>query len=314
MCFKITSEKRNNIDFLILKNNSNDEFVEIIPDYGATVNRFFVSFNGKLHNILCNDQDQEISANPGFKGRLLFPFNDMIPDATYIFNNKKHILDPAFENNPIAMHGFVHNKKFTLLSQQCTKESSKITLQIHITKDLATGYPFDIYYTVTYTLFEHAFRVDFNIKNNGSENAPISPGWHPYFSLNGDIDSAILKMNSEKYVEIDKELLPTRKLITCTDSQFDFNRGKEISSMDLDIALTVPSNGITHLSQNNRCLIFEQDPSIFKYVQLYVPEDRKSIAIEPVCGATNSFNFHELGVIALKPQETIDTFAMVRID
>ena len=78
------------------------KFVEIIPENGATVNKLFVSFNGNLHNILCNDKDEEILANPCFRGRLLFPFNDMIPNATYVYDNKEHTLDPAFETNTIG--------------------------------------------------------------------------------------------------------------------------------------------------------------------------------------------------------------------
>lgn len=314
MSFVVDSEFRNDIEFVIIKNKSNQEFVEIIPQIGATVNKIQLSFNCELVNVLYNDSDKELLNNPAFRGRLLFPFNDMIPNAKYTFNGKEYTLDPAFEYNTIGMHGFIHNKKFDIVNKEVTKDYASISVQYRVDDKDSKGYPFNLIYTVVYTLYKHKFNIDMLIENNGIDTAPLSPGWHPYFQFKGNIDYANLKMDSDKYVEVDKDLIPTKKMVNCDGTIYDFKNGKDISDLEIDIALSVPKDGIIRFSQDGKILIIEQDPDFFKYVQLYIPRDRDSIAIEPVCGATNSFNFHELGVVSLEDSKKIKSSISVKAD
>ncbi len=314
MGFAVDLEFRNDIEFVILRNENNQEYVEIIPQIGATVNKIQLSFNNELINILYNDSDKELLNNPAFRGRLLFPFNDMIPNAKYTFNGKEYTLDPTFEFNTVGMHGFAHNKKFDIVNKEVTKDYASVNVRYKIDDKDANGYPFNLTLIIVYTLYKHKFSIDILIENNGIDMAPISPGWHPYFRFGGNIDNANLKMNSDTYVEVDKDLIPTRNHVKCEGTIYDFKNGKEISDLEIDTALSVPKDGTIRLSQNGKMLIIEQDPNFFKYVQLYIPRDRDSIAIEPVCGATNSFNFHELGVVSLKRNKKVKSTISVSAD
>ena len=45
MSFKIEKESRNDINFIKLINTRTDEFIEIIPDLGGTINKIFFLLN-----------------------------------------------------------------------------------------------------------------------------------------------------------------------------------------------------------------------------------------------------------------------------
>lgn len=323
MSFAIYPDSRNGIDFLILKNESNNEFIEIIPDLGATVNKLCLQINGKVRNILFCDDDNEILDNPLFRGRILFPFNDAIPAGIYQLNNKTYKLDVNIkrdestfhdiEADNLAIHGFIYNKKPETVLKECDREQCSVSFQFAIGKEQVTGYPFDIILTIKYILLEHELKLKFEAQNSGEVAAPLSFGWHPYFTFDNSIKNVVLKTASEKYVETDETHISTRRILDCKDSKFDFRNGKNISSLNIDNALTVPSDGYTYLFKDGQKITLHQDTKTFKYVQLYVPDDNKSIAVEPVTAATNSFNFHELGLRVLEPGEKIDTFASVRV-
>jgi len=312
MGFEIFSEKRNSVNFLILKNKSNGEYVEVIPDYGATVNKICLFLKDSIKNILYNDADGEISDNPLFRGRILFPFNDAIPGGIYKFDNKTYNFDINMKKENIALHGFIYKQSPKSISKMHNQHQCSVSF-VFDSKNQTPGYPFEISLKVTYILKEHELKVEFTILNTGKVNAPFSLGWHPYFTFDNSIDNTILILKSEKFIEVDKNLIPTRRVINCKNSQFDFHEGKNISNLDLDVGLTVSPDGYMYLSKNDMTIVLHQDVNFFKFVQLFIPDDNKSIAIEPISAGTNSFNFHELGVTVLKPKETKETFASVSV-
>ncbi len=314
MSFKILKEIRNGIDFLILKNESNGEYAEIIPDKGATVNKLYLLFNDSVSNILYCDSDDEILDNPLFRGRILFPFNDAIPDGAYTYNEIPYTVDINEPNENLAIHGYVYNKKFDIISEECAEDACSVTLQYALTREQMKGYPFDVTLAVTYVLKAREFDVRFEIINSGSQTAPLTFGWHPYFTFDGSIDQAILKMDATHYLETDDIHIPTRRVLECKGSSFDFSDGKDITTLVIDNAVTAPSDGFIYLTKGNRKITLFQDTKFFKYVQIFSPDDSTAIAIEPVTAGANAFNCPELGLITLEPNERIDTFASVRVE
>jgi aldose 1-epimerase len=213
----------------------------------------------------------------------------------------------------IAIHGMVYNRKFNLTEEESDDTHCSAQLVIKIKPDTFEGYPFAVELSLTYTLREHSFRIDFHLKNTGNTTAPFSLGWHPYFTFAQSLRDVFLKMESEKHVEVDEKLIPTRRLPPCKNSPFDFSAGKEIGAVNLDNGFTVPSDGTTTLYNKKSTLVIHQGTDLFKYIQLYIPVDHKSIAIEPITAPTNSFNFHELGLRILHPGEEVKSFVTVRV-
>ncbi len=314
MSFTIFTERRDDLAFLIMKNESTGEYAEIIPDLGATVHTLHLVSGDTVRSILFSDSHDEIGTNPLFRGRILFPFNDAIPHGEYTFNNTRHNLDLNAPNENLTMHGYVYDKQFRNICQECTRDSCSVSLQYTLTSDQMRGYPFNLTLTVTYILKNQEFNVRFEIINPGTEAAPLSFGWHPYFTFDGSIEGAILKMDSSHYLETDSLHIPTGRLLECNDSPFDFSKGVDITSLVIDNAVTAPSDGTVYLSKDDRTITLLQDTNFFKYVQIFSPNDGTSIALEPVSAGANCFNRPELGLITLEPDERIDTFASVRVD
>lgn len=314
MSFEIKTINRDNIEFIQLINNKNNELVEIIPSIGGAVNRIKLDLGDGAKDILRYDSDKELKedlvANAWFRGRILFPFNDMIPDGKYKFNGKEHQLYINIKDENFALHGFQYTKNSITISTDSDDLKATVILT-YLTDGTDEGYPFKTNLQITYTLSVEGLKLNFKITNESDEDIPLALGWHPYYKLSGKSNNWILKMSSESLVEVDKDLVPTGNKLPCKGSQYDFSNGKAIEDSEIDLALSVPADGKFELTDGTRTLRVQQDPKYFKYIQMYTPDDRESIAIEPVTAATNSFNFHNLGLITLKPNEKIDTFVSV---
>lgn len=314
MSFEIKIEERIGIKFIQLINKNTNEFIEVIPSIGGAVNRIKFDIGGGVKDILRYDSDEELKedlvANAWFRGRVLFPFNDMIPDGKYSFNGKDYQLYVNIKDENFAIHGFQYTKDTDDVVTQCDESSAKLILKYQ-TDGSDEGYPFFTELEIIYTLSNDGLRIDFKISNNSEDILPLALGWHPYYKLEGKSDEWVLKMDSKSIVEVDENLVPTGNTPSSSGTDFDFTEGKAINSREIDLALTVPENGIFELSDGKQVLKVEQDPKCFKYIQMYTPEDRESIAIEPVTAATNSFNFHNLGLISLVPKEQISTYVIV---
>ncbi len=307
--FAIQREKRKGITFLTLKNLTTKESVEVIPEHGGTVNKIFFLMNDGIENILFSDKDNEIKKNPLFRGRILFPFNDIIPGGKYNFNGREYGLKINDPKTNTAIHGFLYREKMEIVSEEIGEDSCSLLLRREFGQ--VRGYPFPITLALKYTLKDSSIRLDFFIANSGSTPLPLALGWHPYFTFNNFPDDVVLKSDSEGYVEVDEDLLPTGKILSCRNTKFDFRNGKSLANFNIDNALKVPENGITVISQGKNRISIEQDTKIFKFIQLYIPDDHGAIAVEPISAATNSFNNSLPGLITLLPGEEVKTFAVI---
>jgi len=313
MSFNIYTETRENINFLILKNNKTSEYVEIIPDLGGTVHKVCLDFGEGVKNILFSDIDSEIIKCKLHKGRILFPFNDLIPGGKYTFNNKEYQFDTSKRTDGNAKHGFIKFEKLKLINKEINSTNCSVKLCINITNGQFQGYPFDIFFSINYILYSNQLKLEFEIENKGKITAPIALGWHPYFTFDNSLINVFLKCNSKYYYEIDKNWLPIGKILECKNTQFDFSNGSKIKDIDIDNAFFVPDDGKVYLNRDNNSIEYYQDPKVFKFIQFFIPPDHNSIAIEPITAAANAFNKEELGLIKINPGEIINTYAEVEV-
>ncbi|MBF0433383.1 MAG: hypothetical protein HQK83_19050 [Fibrobacteria bacterium] len=106
---------------------------------------------------------------------------------------------------------------------------------------------------------------------------------------------------------MDEELLPTGNMKLVKDSPYDLSEGTVIGAKEIDIAYLAHKNGIYFLQFNRQIIKLEYDPDFFKYLQVFIPPDRMSLAVEPVSAATNAFNIPHLGRREIAPGEKIKT-------
>lgn len=263
-------------------------------------------------DILAGPADSEIAFDPWFRGRVLCPFNDRIPKGVYTWQGKEYRLPNNSREDESAIHGLVYNRAFQRPAGDCEPYDHQadppsevhLCLQTHISEGEVAGYPFDLAISLRYTLTRFTFSFEIAVRNTGSSAAPLSFGWHPYFTLGARIDSLVLQMDSEGYVPVDDSLNPTGKIESVTGTEVDFRRPRRIGSQTVDLALTAPSDGTVRLSSQDHSLTMELLGQTFAFVQLFSHPARRAIAIEPITAGTNAFNIPGLGLQILEPGAT----------
>lgn len=285
----------------------------ILPELGGTVYQIHLGSNPTP--ILETDTPEELELNPKFRGRILFPFNDRIPNATYSFAGKDYKLPVNCPEDGSAIHGLIYNRPMSVVFYDENMEQSRLILATAFNKDEFTGYPFALTLEMEYILEPNQFVIRFRISNDGNTPAPLALGWHPYFNLGDEfINDHYLNLSANTYVAVDNNLLPTGETPSVHDSILDFNQPQKIDNVELDLALIHTGKAIADLTFESKQLTVSQDPKFFPYFQLYIPENRASIAIEPVSGATDSFNRPNLGLQILPPGTEIKTWMKVQLE
>ena len=119
---------------------------------------------------------------------------------------------------------------------------------------------------------------------------PIGWGWHPYFKLEDQlVDDLNLKLSKVNQINCDARMIPlgTEQLYT------DFSTSKTIHSTQLDTcfrSIEEQNKVLVSLESQDHQLSIWQNAKHYPFVQIYTPDDRKSIAIEPMTCGVNAFN------------------------
>jgi len=235
-----------------------------------------------------NDTEEELQNNPLFRGRFLFPFNDRIPEGKYTFNGKDFQLPINCNEDNSAIHGFMYNKKVSILKHTETEA----VFYWRTGKDKIQGYPFDISLKTKIKLHNGGVKISFTVKNEDIIPAPYALGWHSYFKTD---PSSILTADYPFYYDIDDNYLPAGKRIPTKGSKFDFSNGAGFSEKSLDHTFGVSLDNKSVLKNENDSIQIKQ--TNFAYTQLFIPPDKKSIAIEPISSKPNSFNSDEVSIL-----------------
>lgn len=291
---------------------STGETAFVLPELGGSV--YSITLGKSLTQILDLDQADELSTNPKFRGRLLFPFNDRIPNAEYTFAAKHYKLPVNCPEDGSAIHGLIYNRTMDVIREEQSADSARLVLATAFGAHEFQGYPFALTFEVEYLLQPGTLTLKFRISNDGENEAPIALGWHPYFQLGtASVDEHELCLPAKGYVEVDEALLPTGNIPSCDGSDLDFAQFKPIGKLELDHAFEHSGSAEAFFRLGSKQLKMSQDPEFFPYFQLYIPETRRSLALEPVSGATDSFNRPALGLKTLVSGAEIRTWCKIEL-
>ncbi|MDB5198998.1 MAG: Aldose 1-epimerase [Chitinophagaceae bacterium] len=303
--FSIDTKTENGFDKIILKDESNGTFAEIIPSCSAILHAFTIIHDGELNVIESYENAEDFKKNvtsKGFLGTKLSPFVCRINKGKYRFEGKEFTIEKYYDRNN-ALHGMLYDQPFKVFGHQSNENSAAVSM-IHEYRATDPGYPFNYDCIVTYELEKHnRLNVFTQVVNKDSGSIPVQDGWHPYFKLDAKIDDLKLQFRSFEMVEFNEELIPTGKLI----SYKEFDTLKELGNTFLDNCFTLNfSEGqpICLLQDTGKKIEIEihADES-YPYLQFYTPPHRNSIAIENISGAPDAFN-NGMGLKTLSPGES----------
>ncbi|MBD8591612.1 galactose mutarotase [Peribacillus simplex] len=213
-----------------IMNNQNIKVTCI--DYGCTITRIDVpDKEGNIENIVLGFDSAEdyLHHSPYFgavigrvAGRVNPPSVDM-EGFTYLL---------AENEGRTHLHGGpegFHNVIWKSSTSESVDEAS-VTFT-YMSADGEAGYPGNLEVSVVYTLTENN---DLIITYHGisDKNTLLNLTNHTYFNLSGNLKEDILQheltMKSDKFLELDRSLLPTGNLIDVEHTPFDFRAGKRI--------------------------------------------------------------------------------------
>lgn len=263
--------------------------------------------------VLAADTPGEMAANPWFRGRILFPFNDRIPGGRYRFEGRDYRLAVNDPDSDCALHGLVYDRAFDVDGVEEDEARAVAALSRELKPGDAPGYPFRVRLCVRAVLATDGFTLELTAQNTGDRTAPVAMGWHPYIALAGGVDAARLSCAAERSVAVDDDLMPTGERPPVAGGPLDFTEPRSLTGRELDIALERPGRGIPPAGRRTPEVVgalvdrgsdrirLEQSTEPFRFTQLFIPPARDSIAVEPVTAATDAFNRPELGLRRLEP-------------
>jgi aldose 1-epimerase len=311
MAFKITSETEEDLQIFQLSDLSGGVQAQILPVAGAMLHAFSVPYDNRriqIINSYKNLTDFQKYHPSTYKSAKLSPFVCRILDGKYTFENKPYEFLKKFPDGN-AIHGVISDKPFKVINKSEQDDQASLTLEYDYKQD-DPGFPFNYLIQVKYTL-KTLGRLSLvtTVKNTSSVAFPLSDGWHPYFSLGGSVNNWTLSFHSKKIVVFNERLIPTGELID-TDR---FNTPKIIGEEFFDhcFYLDPPGDSASAVLENPKTglrLSFFPDEK-YRYLQIYTPPDRKSIAIENLSAAPDSFN-NGMGLTILSPGDS-QSFSVV---
>ncbi len=309
--FSILHKKENSFDEVIIKNNLTNEFVSILPEHGAKVRELWLNNGVDNFSILKKISNVESAARDDvFTNAKLSPFAGRIKDGKYVFNGKEFCLPVNYPEENNACHGFLYDKKFITSNSDINEDNASIDLE-YLYNCEYPGYPFNYTLYIRYILtINDGLICQTRIKNSSDITIPVSDGWHHYFEFGTLIDELALELDVSDIIEIDSQLVPTGQI----SKYSEFDKLQKIYNKHFDFCFRVNAKKkiITKLIWNEKNVKVNiwQDAEKYKYLVVYTPEDRKSIAIEPWTSNVNSFN-NEEGLITLLPhQEYLSSFGI----
>jgi len=299
MNFSIEIDSENLFPVIHLRNENTSAEVY---SFGALLNSFAIKNSINIIDGFNSPQQGFDNITSGFKSAKLSPFVCRLANGKYIYNNSEYTINKFYMAGE-AIHGLLYDAFFSIIDSGADNDAAFVTLEYNYNKK-DEGYPFNYTCTINYRLEKDNFLwVRTTIKNNAVIAIPVCDGWHTYFTLGGRLNELLFELNAASMVEFNDKLIPSGNIIpynrfakpeifgnTFLDNCFLLNENKKPACV-----LKNPKTGLqlsVHPQKN------------YPYLQLYTPENRKSIAIENLSAVPNAFN-NKIGLTILEPGEDI---------
>jgi aldose 1-epimerase len=239
---------------------------------------------------------------------LLYPWVNRIASRFINYKNQKILLENALcDTNDYPIHGLFFKSKRNLVKYEETNEESYVYLSSE------TSHPKFPELSEAFLLYQDRLQIITTFHNTSNSPQFFSYGYHPYFQLDSKINTCTLESNLNSVLPLRKDLLPESYFLE-GHRKYIFEDGDLINTLSLDhcftnlhltndpyIRLRFPFTG------ESICISSKLSPNFIPltYFQVYTPEDRKTIAIEPLSSSGNVFENPITSPIEIGPESTL---------
>ena len=239
--------------------------------------------------------------------QILAPWPNRLQDGRFSrhgFDAQAALDEPARGN---AIHGLVRWLPWQVLG---TEESQ---VELGCVLHPQPGYPWRLGLRILYELTDEGLTATLTAENHGNGPAPFGVGFHPYVTLGGPIDDAVLTIPAMRRWSSDERGLPTTDE-PVAGTPYDFTNGTTIGATQLDTAFSDLKR-----DDDGRARVVVASPDGadhvtvwagrgFDYLMIYTGDTlepvlrrRRGIAIEPMTCPPNALRTGS-GVIRLQPE------------
>jgi aldose 1-epimerase len=306
MSFEIFKQEFGEITEYVIQERTTGNRCVILPDLGGIVRQLSLRKGLTLFSVIKTaPTPNTLLEDTKSSSELLFPFASRIPEGKYKFLGKEYQLAQNETGTTNAIHGLVRKQKFRLEEQSVHTDHAGLKLSFSLQEP--EGYPFEVEFSVTYTLHQDGrFILTYEAVNTGAAPCPVMFGWHPYFFLgNEDAEAWKIRIPSDRIVTFDYNMIPTGTAPFVGEQPMLLHR----KALDNCFVVNTGINpAVTELISPNQdvTLRVEQETGEgkFNYLVLYTPPARDCVAIEPLTANVNAFNNGE-GLNILAPGHSI---------
>lgn len=274
-----------------------------IYTFGALLNRYeIMQSDGTWFNAVKGHQSPQQcrqTLTEGFHSAKLSPFACRVRHGKYVFDGQHYQLEGKFKAAGHALHGLMYDYNFAVVESGADDQSAWVELAADYRQD-ESGYPFAYRLNIMYRLASDGLSVTTRATNTGNTAMPLADGWHPYFTLGGEVDDWTMQLNSSERLEFDQDLVANGNILP--DTRFQTALSMKGITLDNSFVLADFDKPACVLSSEKLQLRIYPDSS-YPYLQIYIPPTRDSIALENLSGAPDCFN-NGLGLQVLKAGET----------
>ena len=212
--------------------NNNHMSVKLL-DFGGIITEINVPNRDKtLENVVLGYKSYaDYKENPNYLGAIVGRVAGRIKGASFELEGKTHFLEASEGIHHLhgGSTGF-HQVIWTAHPFQ-TADTVGVTLT-HTSLDGEGGYPGTIEVTVTYTLTDNNVLIlDYSATTDKTTALTLTN--HSYFNLSGNLAETIhnhdVTMDTDVFVELDTELIPTGNKINVSNTSFDFRNGRKLA-------------------------------------------------------------------------------------
>jgi aldose 1-epimerase len=222
-----------------------------VINYGGIITNLIVpDRNGKLEDVVLGyDSLSDYLKESPYFGALIGRYGNRIAKGKFTLDGKTYSL--AQNNGPNNLHGGPNgfDKRVWNIEPYQVDNGAAIKLT-YLSKDLEEGYPGNLNAEVIYHLTDsNELKIDY--KATTDKKTVVNLTQHTYFNLSGNTKTDILGhelfIAADKFVPVDKTLIPEGKLKDVSGTPFDFKTPTTIGSrVDKDDVQLKNGGGYDH--------------------------------------------------------------------
>ena len=215
-----------------MKNNNGMEITCI--NYGCIITEIIVpDKEGNFENVVLGyDTLEEYVNDTLYLGAVVGRVGGRIKNAQFELDNQTYTLAHNEQNNHI--HGGVKGFNRVIWNAALFERDDEVGVIFnYVSPNGEEGYPGNVDIKVTYKL-NNANELTITYDATTDKSTPLSMTNHSYFNLSGNLKRHILdhslRLKSEKFLELDRDLIPTGTVLDVKDTPFDFTKERCIKT------------------------------------------------------------------------------------